>query len=95
MKDSWFSPITIPPIKVHLIKKDTFNVSEMPLVSLYAVDVYTRKSIYTYLHVAGVNDISQIIGAAPSVPVIDIDYLHPGFVIATLSPSAPYILATF
>ena len=44
-----------------------------------------------YLHVAGMNDISQIIGAAPSVPVINIDYLHPGFIIATLSPSAPYI----
>ena len=75
------------------IKKDTFNVSKVPLVSLYAVGVCTRK--ITYLHVAGMNDISQIIGAAPSVPVIDIDYLHPGFVIATLSPSAPYILAKF
>ena len=89
MKDTWFSPITLPPVKGHLIKKDTFNVFKVPLVSLYAVGVCTRK--ITYLHVAGMNDISQIISAAPSIPVIDIDYLHPGFIIATLSP----LLLTF
>ena len=61
--------------------------------SMQYIGVCTRK--ITYLHVAGMNDISQIIRAAPSVPVINIDYLHPGFIIATLSPSAPYILATF
>ena len=82
MKDTWFSPITLPPIKGHLIKKDTFNVSKVSLVS---VGVCTRK-YNVYLHVAGMNEISQIIRAAPSVPVINIDYLHPGFVIATLSP---------